>query len=46
MARTYKKAESYKADFQKISKIFIAKVALSIASLIFVFSWFAYWAMK
>lgn len=42
----YKPAERYKADFQKISKIFVAKILLTLGLLIFVAAWFGYWVTQ
>lgn len=39
----YKPAEKYKADFQKVSLRWAAKVFATVASLGLVVAWFIYW---
>lgn len=39
----YKPAERYKAEFQKVDKVWLAKVILCVGCLIFSAAWFSYW---
>jgi hypothetical protein len=39
----YKPAEHYKAEFQKVNKIWLAKVTVCLLCIIFSTAWFIYW---